>query len=714
MSGRISVVGSWFKSWFIKNLWHYPDRLSAAKITMAMALLTIPLLIVNQPFFAVTLALGSLAGALSETDDHPRGRIKTLLLTILSFLISSTSVELLRPFPVVFGGGLVLSTILFIIIGGLGERYRGITFGAVLIGIYTMLGSSISPAWYLQPILLASGALFYGLISTVLLFFRPYRLLEEQLSRGYFALADYLKEKADLFPSFKNDQAVIRNRLSLLNVKVVVALEKCKEVLNSYSDEVKNQEVLLPYLERFMLLQSLHERAASSHDKYENFTDNKHNEQITKGLGELLLQLSLSVKKAAVSLLTGVPYKHQVANRLIINALFEKLKESGNEMQHSFYLLLLNLSRSDEALQNLNSTQPLNIIPRLKRDERTLFERFKQLLKPTNQRFRYAIRLSMAFLIGYLILLYFKPEKGEWILLTSLFVSQPSYSETRKRFVQRVGGTISGVVGGILIIQLIPTPAGQLILLLASAYAFFIWLKNNYAVAVIFITVFVLCVFNLVASQGVEMMLPRFIDTVIGAAISIIVIRLLWPDWQYKRLPFLLTEALLSNSLYFKAVFDDTLLSNDDYEYRVARRRAHLADNELAVSWRGMRMEPKKRQHLMQNAYTITYLNHALLSYISALGAHKNSNILRSSEVLKYQKEILKVLDNTVMHFSGENEAETLVDLSPLLLELSEQINNCDDLATRQQFKLLYNITDVSNRLFSEARAIDLKRKVSK
>jgi len=36
--------------------------------------------------------------------------------------------------------------------------------------------------------------------------------------------------------------------------------------------------------------------------------------------------------------------------------------------------------------------------------------------------------------------------------------------------------------------------------------------------------------------------------------------------------------------------------STDDLAYRIARRDAHLADNELAQAWNSMRQEPKSKQ----------------------------------------------------------------------------------------------------------------------
>ena len=254
--------------WF----WRYPNRLFALRITVSMGILSIPFVIAGKPFYGVTLALGALAGALSETDDHPKGRLKALTITVLSFFVSSFFVGFLDNCPVLLGTGFVLSTILFILLGGIGERYRTITFGAVLVGIYAMLGIEISPAWYWQAVLLPAGALFHGIMTLWLMYLKPWRLLEEQLAGGFLALSKYLDKKSGLFPSNRDVQAEINKDLSILNINVVNSLEKTKEVLNNYGNEVSNPESLRPYLQRFMLLQSLHERAASSHERHDKLT----------------------------------------------------------------------------------------------------------------------------------------------------------------------------------------------------------------------------------------------------------------------------------------------------------------------------------------------------------------------------------------------------------------------------------------------------------
>ncbi len=695
---------AWFEFW-ISTFWRYPNRLFALKATISMGLLLIPFLIFDASFIGVTLALGALAGALSETDDHPKGRIKALILTIISFAISSVSVELLRPFPILFGVGLVGSTITFIILGGLGERYRGVTFGALLVAIYTMLGADLSPNWYWQPLLLPAGALCYGIISLLLLTFHPSRLLEEQLSQGFEDLSVYMKEKSRLFPSDAKVQDKLRNRLATLNSKLVNSLGGCKNVLNSYEDAMKNHEALRPYLHKFLLLQSLHERAASSHDRYDLLSDNPENHEILEGLGQLLLQLSIACHEVSKSLIMGTVYHHPISLKWTVSALKAKVKKQNSSGKYSsLSLLLQNLTQSHLSLQNMNFNVDSGILPRVDRDSRSLWQRFKEQLNWNHPRLRYAIRLSSCFLLGYILINQFNIEKGEWILLTSLFVCQPSYSETRRRLFQRILGTLSGVVIGVAIVQLLPTKAGQIALLLGAAYAFFAWLRKNYSISVIFVTIFVIAAFNLLAGKGVAVMGPRILDTLIGAILAIGVVRILWPDWQYKKLPQLLANALQQNSNYFKSILAEYKeAKEDDLDYRISRYRAHQADSALALAWQGMKLEPKQQQKFQKHAFTLTYLNHALLSYLSALGAHRDTKNYVDEKQWQMYSNIEAELANAINAIENQTVCSSSAGIKTFIEELGHQLSEMEKGNERLKLVLLYNIAEVSEQLLEEA-----------
>lgn len=271
--------------------------------------------------------------------------MKSLLLKVISFGVSSLSVELLRPWPVLLGIGLGLSTILFILVGGTGERYRGVTFGAILIGIYAMIGAEITPAWYWQPLLLPGGALFYGIISLILLYYRPYRLLDEQLARGFMALSGYMDEKSSLFPSDKVQQKQVRGRLALLNIEMVNTLERIKEVLNSYRDANESDERLTLRFHYFMILQGLHERAASTHERYDLLSNEVANREVVELAGHTLHELSHAARKFADCLLSGTRFSSPSSLKWIVDALTVKVEQLNLEQTHPVRLLTGNLTR---------------------------------------------------------------------------------------------------------------------------------------------------------------------------------------------------------------------------------------------------------------------------------------------------------------------------------------------------------------------------------
>jgi uncharacterized membrane protein (TIGR01666 family) len=683
----------------------HPNRLFALRATISMGILAIPFIIIGMPFFGVTLALGALAGALSETDDHPKGRIKSLSITIFSFFISSFSVGLLYNHIWILGVGFVLSTIIFILIGGIGERYRTITFGSILVGIYAMLGIGISPAWYWQAILLPAGALFHGILTLILIFRNPWRLLDQQMADGFQTLSKYLEKKALLFPSAKQDQERINKDLALLNINVVNALERIKNVLNNYAKEMNDEKALNPYLQRFMLLQSLHERAASTHDRHDKLANSNEQIEIMEGFGEMLRQLAYALTLVSSNMLTGTTYHHPPALEWISRAIEDKLQNMADKDAQDLILLHHNLHRSHISLKYLDNFLEGTSIPRLRKDERTPLELLKKQLSFRHPRLRYALRLSITFALGFALQAYFNLEKGQWVMLTSLFVSQITYSDTRRRLFERLLGTATGIVLGAVLLQIFTTTAAQVLLMLGSAMAFFYWLKRKYSVAVIFVTTFVLSAFNIISNNSeVNIMLPRLIATLLGGSLSFLTIRFLWPGWQHHRMPELISNALKKNKNYFEAISEEYKKpSTDDLKYRIARREAHLADNELAQAWNSMRQEPKSKQQMMTSSLTITYLNHALLSHISALGAHRET-------YTEDYKEIEALFEQIKQQLAEAGKTSTIRkdtfsrDLSALLLALQQQIKGTQTGMKRQQLRLFYNVAATTSKISEELK----------
>ena len=109
--------------------------------------------------------LGAVAAALSDLDDHIKGRVKNIGFLLAIFFLAATTVELFFPYPLIFLFLCIFGTASLIMLGALGERYATIAFGTLVLMVYTMLTLEPSRSWYVQPSMLIIGALWYNLIS---------------------------------------------------------------------------------------------------------------------------------------------------------------------------------------------------------------------------------------------------------------------------------------------------------------------------------------------------------------------------------------------------------------------------------------------------------------------------------------------------------------------------------------------------------------------
>lgn len=699
------------KDIWINVFWKNPDHLWALKVTVSIAFLLIPAeLIFHNSFIGTTMALGVVAMALGETDVHPRGRLKSAAVALTLFFITSSVTVIFLPYPIRFAVVLAVLSFSLILTGGIDSRLQGVTFGTMLILVYTMLGAENSEKWFYQPIFLTVGAFSYSVVSILLLYYRPYRLLKEQLARGFHYLAEYINLKADLFPSKQQVQTQIRTQLAQKNIELAQQIETCKTNLYSYSEESSRDALPMVdrYYRKWFLLQAMQERAISSHEQYDLLSRQVKNSELLDGFGQLMREIASAMHLYADSLLTDQPYKHPLSLKWTVSAM-QKMLEAEKDGPHYLTLSLLmrnltgleeNLRQEESSVQEDQDTARLDVaVFHSRKPERNSL---KTLLNPAHPRFRFAVRLSLAWLLGYGIMLYLNFGKGAWILMTSLIVFQQTYSATRLRLFHRVFGTLLGVVLGITLAQLLPTLSGQILLLLSSIYLFFYWLKKNYTVAAIFITIFVLAAFNLLSNQGAAVMLPRIIDTVTGGALAYLAVRFIWPDWQYKQLPGLLLNAVVKNRRYFESIYDGSITEE---AYLHNRRTAYNADNALTSAWKWMRLEPKSRRRYQDKAFNLTNLNHALLSYISAFGVHKSSEYLseRELDLCRDVSDVLRLVSEMLTNNADERQIEDSFQKTNCWDEQLEEMMG--DTGNRRA-RLIYNIAHVARELLTEAKGI--------
>jgi Predicted membrane protein len=143
----------------------------------------------------VPVTLGAIATALTDFDDRLSLRLRNLGLVMLLFFAVSSMLEFLHPYKIWFALWLSLSSAVFILMGALGQRYATISFGTVLLSIYTMFGLGEYAHWYEQPLYFVVGVLWYGLTSILFYLIRPTLQVQENLSINLQQMANCYRPK---------------------------------------------------------------------------------------------------------------------------------------------------------------------------------------------------------------------------------------------------------------------------------------------------------------------------------------------------------------------------------------------------------------------------------------------------------------------------------------------------------------------------------------
>nr|WP_237467892.1 YccS family putative transporter [Vibrio stylophorae] len=704
------------------------------RVMLALLSVAIPAWYLQTTHHIIPFVLGIIAAALAETDDSLRGKSKSLLMTLLCFAIASFSVELLFPYPWLFCLGLFSSCFGFIMLGAIGPRYASIAFASILLAIYTMIGAHVDGAIWEQPAALLMGAASYGALSLFWQWRWPLQSSQRKVADVFEVLANTFAIKAELIAPVRDlNPQPYRLRAAQNNATVVQHLDLAK---NALLQRARRKRFAAPnerLLSLYFLAQDIHERINSTHYRYQELSQDFHHSDVLFRCQRLLQLQQQACLDLAHSLRTGQRYEHAALNQQALYELHHSVSylKGHRKLQWQASLRQLdylsqNLSAVEQQLQSLTQSDGASLVIESNTDERTLadnnphtlvtmWQQVRSQLSLQSPLCRHAIRLSSMLTLGYILIQAFNISMGYWIMLTTLFVCQPTYSETKKKLGQRVAGTLVGLMVGIPLLYLVPSAEGQLAIMVFTGVLFFIYRTKQYAFATCFITLLVLSCFNQFG-EGYAVMLPRLGDTLLGCILAVLAVIYVLPDWQAKRLPKAMAETLAANSDYLDQVLIQYRTGKrDDLAYRVARRQAHNADARLTNIVTAMLGEPERRRYATDASFRFLCLSHALLNYISALGAHRAR--IEDSEVHLFVNQahgsIHQALDTLVKKVEKNDQtlcSHCLLDAKPDNLgHLSEQ----GQLITQQLeliHRLLPEFDQLVNRLIQVTQGQSLNQ----
>jgi YccS/YhfK family integral membrane protein len=636
------VDESWKLSW--QRARNHEGFLRGARAFLALAVVLVFGWQAGWQTELMPVLLGVIASALTETDDSWRGRLRAQLLALACFGLVGLAVWATVASPGVLMAVMAAFAFAFSMLGALGERYRAIAFGSLVLCIYAALAARTSQALAAQttPLLLA-GAAWYGLVSVVWSLAMPRAPLRFRLARLYAVLGEYLRLKALLLePVGDVDLERRRMALALHNGRVVDALNAAKESLMSRMGPGAAPAWLQAAMHQYLAAQDVHERASSSHEHYDLLARSFFHsdvlyrcQRVLTLLGEQALRLSLAIQQQS-------PPQHWGATSRAIEDMQAAMAHqaeiaadrAGADAAASMARPLRSLHALGGNLAAMAGVFAGALGGSARSVDTTLFDReprslgdawgrVRAQLHAQSAWLRHGVRLALSLLAGFALMQATHDPHGYWILLTIVFVSQPQYAATQTRLVQRAKGTAIGLALGWAAIQLFPGALVQAALLVFAGAVFFGARHTRYVLATAAVTTLLLLGFHQMGmAQGV--ILARLLDTAAGCLIAAAASWLVLPHWQSRQWPRLAAQVLQTQAIYLRAILAQYQSGKCDHlEYRLARRNAHNADVALSNSYSALLKEPRRVRGNAEVVANFLRLSHTQLNYLSALGAQR-------------------------------------------------------------------------------------------
>jgi uncharacterized membrane protein YccC len=235
-----------------------------------------------------------------------------------------------------------------------------------------------------------------------------------------------------------------------------------------------------------------------------------------------------------------------------------------------------------------------------------------------------------------------------WILMTIIIILKPRFSLTKQKNFDRLIGTIGGGLIGLLILAFVHNEDilfGLIIFFMIGTYTF---VRLNYIVMVIFLTPYVLILFNFLGLGATDVASERLSDTAIASVLAFLASNFLFPHWESHDLRGYMASVLKANIHYLQKLkeflYGNKMLSMD---YKLVRKELFVSTANLSSALHRMLSEPKNKQKDRKLIYEFVVLNHVLSSNIASLTATMSNKEEPSS------KDVIKKVSRTISNLKN-------------------------------------------------------------
>ena len=723
---------------------------SGVRIALAVVIPSIILayLGVLKQFFL--FPLGTIFLALTDMPGPFHRRRNSLILALFFYFSISLVAGLLKDFPILIFLEIIIFGLFFTMLGIYGKRLDIVgSLTLVVFAIFIDGAPGVHSALW-NACVFSLGAAWFFTVFLLVTALKPYKLAEQMIGENYIELGKYLRLKSQFYlknPDFEG----IYSQIFGLEVRIKEHQEATREVVFKTRQMVRESTSTSRLLMQLFLNSfDLHEMLILSTNDYKKLQKSFGDKEILEKINLYLNKLSNELINIGISIQGGMKASPIINISDELHQLHEEFfelrnKEMNAETLENFMILrqiFLRITEISDEIQTIYKlkTQNIKLVKSLStgldlekfvtKEEKLNHKVFINNFSLKSNHFRHAIRITLAMMIGYAIskFQFLNIHKVYWILITILAIMRPAYSITKRRNILRIYGTVAGAIVGFVIVYYITNPIVLLGIFLVCLMLTFSLLKDKYAWAVFFMTVYIFLIFDFMKPGNFnDIFLERLFDTLIAAVIVFLVSYLVLPVWEHQKNKTLILKYIKANDKYFNRIIDILNQKNIEIQdYKMSRKEAIISLANLSDNFQKMLSDPKDQQKNLENIHLFVTTAHLFTAYVASLSQYalkgeNYSEIDLSGWKNKINHEL--IIAKSILENEKPEEKNTLsleistADQVDELLEKRKKEIREEEFLDRRDPKVISHLTELKNikelleLIYNEARE---QRKIAK
>ncbi|MFD6417336.1 FUSC family protein [Streptomyces sp. NPDC060194] len=525
--------------WLVRSLKPAAAPVPWPAVLRAGVALALPLAVgtaAGQPALGALVSMGALSGVIGDTADAYRMRILNIAVPqvfgALGVLIGSQ----------VYGQGwvAVLALTLVALVSGMISSVGAVasTSGLLLL-LNAVIGAGLPlpGPWWKAPLLLALGGL---LVLALALLGWPWRRSGPERA----AVADTYRTAADLFAAAGGPGEVYSARRQDVTRSLDTAYDL---VLARRARSHGRTDSLVRLLAQLNAVIPLVEAAAAAH----LYGAPSRRPEIAAAVRQLADAVAEARRGPDAVPAPALPEPLGPADRAVEAAL-----------RHTADVVRTAEPDSYPADDRLGRPAPPRV--RLRRAARTV------LLSGAS--WRYGLRLALCIGIAQALVSLVAVPRSYWVALTVTFVLKPDFGSVFSRALLRAVGTVVGLLVAAGVLAQVPrgwwdVPVMVVLGALVPAVS-----ARGYAFQTAAVTPVILLLSDTLNHQGVGLVWPRLLDSLLGCAIVVVAGYLLWPESWGTRVADRLAEAIEDTARYVECAFGPGAEAHQGERVRLRRR----------------------------------------------------------------------------------------------------------------------------------------------